>query len=329
MQNRTSQVLLATGELCLKSELQEGMELLDEHSNPQVLKRLEVRNVPAFEVRPLKGEPFLMGFDQKILAQSLKANNYLLLGIADYVKQSPSFKSSFGLFHPVLQFPTQELPLDPYFLGLLLGDGCFRSNPPCLTTPDPEIVETIYTLAEEKKWPLRVVQTPANLSNAYYFKKNKTGSLKTHLMELGLWNLTSKTKFIPHDYLYGSRQDRLALLAGLLDTDGYLQARHYEIVSASFPMADDIAFLARSLGLAVIEKEKIYQGRSYARLFIHGDFSEVPIQVHHKKLSFFKRKRNVQKTAFTVHPAGVQDVFYLDIDSYLTGDLTIRKGDVL
>lgn len=181
---------------------------------------------------------------------------------------------------------------------------------------------------EQKKWNLRVEQTPANLSNAYYFK-NKNQSLKKHLTELGLWNLTSKTKFIPHDYLYASRPDRLALLAGLLDTNGYLQIRHYEIVSASFQMAEDIAFLARSLGLGVVEKEKIYKGKRYARLFIYGDFSQVPLRVQRKKPLFFKKKRNAQKTAFTVHPAGIQDVMYLEVDSYLMGDLTVRKGDVL
>lgn len=126
MKNRTSQVLLATGKLCYKSDLQVGMELLDENSKPQVLKRLEVRKVPAFEVRPLKGESFVMGFDQKILAISFKNEGVLLLDVADYAKQSTSFKSSFALFHPILQFPKKELPLDPYFLGLLLGDGCFK-----------------------------------------------------------------------------------------------------------------------------------------------------------------------------------------------------------
>lgn len=347
MQNRSSQVLLATGKLCLKGDLAEGAELLDDQTRPQVLKHIERRTVPAFEVRPLKGEPFLMGFDQKLFATALKNDSCVLLGIADYAKQPRGFRAAFGLVHATLQFPAKPLPLDPYFLGLLLGDGCFRGIQPCLTTPDPEIVETIYQTAEAHQWPLRVMQTPVNLSNAYYFKRGAPdhgarlgggqaalgghlAPLKRQLQALGLWGHKSDAKFIPPAYLYAARADRLALLAGLLDTDGYLQARHYEIVSASFELADNIAFLARSLAFGVVEKEKIAKDKRYARLFIYGDFSDVPIRVERKKAHSQKHPRNPQKTVFTVHPVGVQDVFYLGgIETYLAGDLTIRKGDAL
>lgn len=352
MPNRSSQVLLATGKLCLKGDLVEGAELLDDQTRPQVLTHIERRAVPAFEVRPLKGEPFVMGFDQKLFATALKNDSCVLLGIADYAKQPRGFRAVFGLVHATLQFPAKPLHLDPYFLGLLLGDGCFRGIQPCLTTPDPEIVETIYQMAETHQWPLRVMQTPVNLSNAYYFKRGTLGErpalggqpaqggrpapgghpapLKRQLQALGLWGHKSDAKFIPPDYLYAARADRLALLAGLLDTDGYLQSRHYEIVSASFELADNIAFLARSLGLGVVEKEKISKDKRYARLFIYGDFSDLPIRVERKKARSPRPLRNPQKTVFTVHPVGVQDVFYLGgIETYLAGDLTIRKGDAL
>lgn len=331
MQNRSSQVLLATGKLCAKSELSEGMKLLNEQSRPQVLKHLEQRTVPAFEVRPMKCEPFIMGYDQKLIATSVHNTGYLLLKVSDFVKQSHRFRASFRLVHTDLQFSRRKaLPIAPYFLGLLLGDGCFRGGQPFLTTPDPEIIYTIYDVAEANHWPLRVDQTPTSLSNDYFFKKSLNGSLKQHLQDLGLWGMKSKDKFIPDTYLYASHQDRWALLAGLLDADGYLQGLSYEIKTASFQLADQMAFLARSLGLGVAEKEYHIKGKRYARLYIHGDFAELPIQINRKKTWGSLRQRNPRKVPFTVHPAGIRDVFYLGgVDTYLTGDLTVRKGDDL
>ncbi|GHS91907.1 hypothetical protein AGMMS49949_03090 [Alphaproteobacteria bacterium] len=329
MKNRTGQVILASGELCLKSDLNPGMQLMNERSQAAVLQGIEVRNVPSFEIRPLKGEPFLLGFDQNILAASLKTEETLLLRATDYNNQASFFKSSFGLMRTPLDFPKTDTPLDPYFLGLLLGDGCFRSSQLCLTTSEPELIELLYETSKRLKWPLRIVQTPGNLSNAYYFKNFTSGaSLKTHLKNLGLWDLKSNAKFIPKTYLYTDRDSRLALLAGLLDTDGSLLIRFYEIVSSSFQMAEDIAFLARSLGFGVVESEKVIKETRYVRLYIYGDYADLPLRVHRKKAWFLKKTRHPEKVTFTVHSVGIQEVVYLFIDSYMTGDFTVRKGDV-
>lgn len=324
MQNRSSQVILATGKLYPQSGLQPGMELLDEHSNPQTIRHIERRRVPAFEVRPFKGEPFYLGFDQKILAPS--EQNRLLCEAAEYAQQASSRNEPFELIRPQLSFPAQALPLEPYFLGLLLGRGCFRGLQPCLTTADPEVAEAVYDVADQRQWPLRVAQ--GGPSNAYFFKKARR-SLKEDLQALGLWERTSSEKFIPEGYLRSSREDRLALLAGLIDSEGCCVSRFYEITTASFRLAEDVAFLARGLGLTVAEKERKLQGRRYARVFLYGGLEEIPLRVHRKRLQHCYQKSPSAQARFTVYPAGLQDVFYIDVESYLTGDLTLRKGDAL
>jgi ATP-dependent DNA helicase RecG len=107
------------------------------------------------------------------------------------------------------------LPLDPYLFGLLLGDGSFRHNLR-FSTMDDEIRDA-------------VIQT---------------------LRGLNLWGVTSHGKFVPDEFKNTSIKNRLALLQGLMDTDGTVSADGFSIsfCSASLRLANDVAWLVRSLG---------------------------------------------------------------------------------
>jgi hypothetical protein len=139
-----------------------------------------------------------------------------------------------------------------------------------------------------------------------------------------LWgNHKSNTKFIPKQYLFADKKSRQALLAGLLDTNGYIAVKYYDFKTSSVQLANDTAFLARSIGLTVFENRHPKTLGCVARLYIRGDFSEIPILIR-RKLSLFL-KRYFEK--FTLKPAGIQEIQYLDVESYLLGDCTIRIGD--
>jgi hypothetical protein len=256
MNSITSQVILATGELCPKFELKPGLMLLGADSQPLTLNGIETRKIPAFEVKPKKSEPFLIGFDQKILATS-KTKEQLLLTAKDYVEYSQNLQQKFSLAKATLDFPETELPLDAYSEGLLLGTN----------------------------------------------KSNK--------------------KFIPKQYVFADKKSRQALLAGLLDTDGYLGMMFYDFKTSSPQLANDVAFLARSLGLTVIENRNPKSRGCAARLYIRGDFSKIPLRIHRK----ISRLSKIYFERFTVKTAGIQEIQYLDIESYLLGDCTVRIGD--
>lgn len=318
MTKMNDQVILATGEVCAFQDLKVGMLLLDEFSQLRRLHAVSCRKVPAYEIRPMKGPSFLLGFDQTLVAR--RGRDPVVLPIEAILRQPKSFQTSLTLAKAELDFPDKPLPLDPYLLGLLLGDGCFRGCQPCLTTPDPEIVDAVFSLAMVRGWPLRVVQSIDNLSNTYVFQNTPTVSLKTILQHLTLWGCTSKEKFIPPEYKTASRENRWKLLAGLLDTDGYKRWKSYEIFTASPRLADDIASLARGLGCevtATLNRQK------YHRLYLMGDFRECPLCVARKQIHSAPPKRNL---SFTVHEAGLRDVFFLGIESFLMSDGTIRRG---
>ncbi|MFF7983747.1 helicase-related protein [Streptomyces sp. NPDC007901] len=142
------------------------------------------------------------------------------------------------------------LPLDPYLLGLLLGDGSFRHNLR-LSTTDDEIRDAVAAaVTPDCRW------VPVKGSSCDYTIQlaQRAGGLRNPviqvLRDLNLWGETSHGKFVPDDFKNTSIKNRLALLQGLLDTDGTVQADGMSVSlrSASRRLADDVAWLVRSLG---------------------------------------------------------------------------------
>ncbi len=127
-----------------------------------------------------------------------------------------------------VDFAPQPVPLDPYALGLLLGDGCLTSTTPGFATKDVELVENPVTGA---------------------------------LRQLGLAGTRSNTRFVPEAYLNNSPDVRLAVLQGLFDSDGGPvtqagRARRVQFGTSSAQLRDDVVYLVRSLGGVVTQRTR-------------------------------------------------------------------------
>ncbi len=142
------------------------------------------------------------------------------------------------------------LPLDPYLFGLLLGDGSFRHNLR-LSTMDAEIREAAALAVAPE---CRLVPVSGSRCDYTVQLAQRTGGKRNPIIQtlrdLGLWGATSHGKFVPAEFKNTSVKNRLALLQGLLDTDGTVQQDGLSIslCSASCRLADDVAWLVRSLG---------------------------------------------------------------------------------
>lgn len=136
-----------------------------------------------------------------------------------------------------------ELPVDPYLLGLLLGDGGFTD--PCVKFHKPEM-----DLCEQVVARLPGSDTGKMVEGGV---RIRGGELRHRLTELGLYGCRSWEKFVPELYLRASPDDRLELLRGLLDTDGSVDkdGTGFEFSSTSDNLADSVVELARSLGAIV------------------------------------------------------------------------------
>lgn len=135
-----------------------------------------------------------------------------------------------------IQLPERNLPIDPYVLGVWLGDGA--TNASRITSMDNEIIRSV-TMAG---YPVSSIATQENnQSSTYYFR----GNLLSQLRSLGVLG----NKHIPEEYLWSSELQRLSLLQGLMDTDGNcLTNGTVEFVNTNQSLTEAVAFLARSLG---------------------------------------------------------------------------------
>lgn len=143
---------------------------------------------------------------------------------------------SVKLVKPV-RFPEKEVLVDPYLLGLYLGDGNYQQNVRVYSA-DSEIIEALEG---------------SGYSGTVFEDRNLKGfrfstEFSSKLDALGLTNLKSYEKFIPHEYLYNSIQVRESLLQGLLDTDGYVEKTTIEYSTTSERLALGVQELVRGLG---------------------------------------------------------------------------------
>lgn len=141
-----------------------------------------------------------------------------------------------------LEYPEADLPIDPYTLGVVIGDGRIRK--------DCGSVELTVHCDELSHYHFQV---PYEFGKIYVDPRSNavTQSIRglgrrLKAMEL---NVRGEQKFIPYEYFQGSIEQRLALLQGLMDTDGTVSEKgRCSFTSSSHQLVDDLACLVRSLG---------------------------------------------------------------------------------
>jgi predicted phage terminase large subunit-like protein len=145
---------------------------------------------------------------------------------------------------PALQYPAADLPMHPYVLGAWLGDG--TSTAPCITH-DPRETEVItaITACGYAVSAVNTHRTTGVLTTSFGGRRGVKGLMRSHLDAAGVF----LNKHIPGAYKLGSIEQRLELLAGLIDTDGHVDKNsRVRIVTGSKVLAEDIAEVVRSLG---------------------------------------------------------------------------------
>ena len=148
----------------------------------------------------------------------------------------------------------QTLPLDPWLLGALLGDGHLDGGSVMFSTADDEMLERVlagagagFELRAAGGYDYRLMQ--AGGAHRKGVQGVTANGIKESLRTLGLWGLKSEEKFVPPDYLLAGRSVRLQLLAGLLDTDGWVEKwGSIRFCSSSERLARDVVELVRSVG---------------------------------------------------------------------------------
>lgn len=272
------------------------------------------------------------------------------LELKDIIKESLIRKSSaknikecrykIPLTQPIeFKKENENLLIDPYIMGCLLGDGCF-SECIALTTADNEIYESLISEVSKHNYSLSKDRYTYIIKNNN--KKEHKNIYKNEIKRLGLYRHTAKDKFIPKVYLFNTIENRLALLQGLLDTDGSIVKDGSSITfsTCSKQLANDVVFLAQSLGGTASIRYRLnrtykYKGEvrpcadSYT-VALKLPSSIIPFRLNRKINRLNTNRLDPQRNIKEIKYIGMQECqcIYIDYDKhlYLTDNLIVTHN---
>ncbi|MCE2936446.1 MAG: Helicase associated domain protein [Cyclobacteriaceae bacterium] len=339
-----TEVLLADGRTAPLHDLKPGDQLMGNDSSPICLTEITPVERDAFELIPKRGHAFVADGEQVIvLAKGLgsrKASfskkrgrmvskhrhipNIVPCHLRDFISRSRSFKRRFFLVKQAVQFKSQPVPFDPYLLGIWLGDGLQRKVG--IANTDREVIDYVYQVAAS--YGLRVyenVKKKSSCSSFIIVRGNVSGHGRHKNPLLNLFKSLGliREKHIPSVFLQNDEGVRLTVLAGLVDTDGYVKNGVLYITQKRERLIHDIKRLADSLGFrtrtsSAVKKIKStgFSGR-YFQLSISGDLNRIPVKIGHKRSRPISDRYDRKMGGFQVKSRGKDKLLQLSFDRNL------------
>ena len=267
------------------------------------------------------------------------------LSLPEHVRKNMYLFKSSGV-----HWDHKDVALDPYILGMWLGDGF--SSGYGFATADRELLdkwiewgaENDASITKGVRYKYNIGSTTNKTQPGINCNKSEAAPLKKLLAKYGL----IKNKHIPMDYLVNDRKTRLAVLAGLVDTDGSVRANGHEIRicqgKRNYRIISDAEFLARSLGFSChvsvgvctysVNGEK--RQKPYKELYITGEkLYEIPTVLPRKKMNQFENPISVKRcssflqSSFTLIKKDVQPYVGWQLEGsgrFLLGDMSISHN---
>lgn len=306
------------------------------------------------------------------------------IAVTDYMKLSDNAKKHLmGYKCEQINWEKKDLPLDPYMMGLYIGDGINDGMSFAINAEmDGEILQYIMDWAEKNgcevvhddkyRFRLRRRGNKQNIQTAIGFGSSASckgciekkcdlcdvprtnedvinvPSNRNALREvIDKYGMLYKNKFLPLDYLVNGREERLQLLAGLIDTDGHVNAvnegKRIQYVTSKQELAASIALLSRSLGFATSVRSISKKGVAFSKdgekkdyddhygINISGNIGEIPTILPRKKCINSTPNKNMLHTGINVREVGEGEYFGWSVDSnkrFLLSDTTcVRNCD--
>lgn len=343
-------ILMYDGSIKMVQDIKVGDLLMGPDSKPRTVLSLCRGIGQMYEIIPIKGKSFIVNEDHilsviqtKLFSKELirnykdgkkrKHNKITNLSVKEYLNKPKYWRSNQKLYRTGIEFQKNELKINPYILGCWLGDG--HSAEPAITTMDKEIkdawIEYINTF---KHFSITEIPTGRAVTyTAKWYKKGTKFNVLNPINKLLLELNVLRNKHIPKEYLINSRENRLELLAGLLDTDGNFSGT-YDFIQKNKLLAEQVCFLARSLGFAAYMKEckKSCQTGAigtYYRISISGHLDQIPCRISRKQAPPRKQKKDVLKTGFSIKKLNIDNYYGFKLDGdnlYLLDDFTVTHN---
>jgi hypothetical protein len=334
--SRDTPIIMYNGNIKMVQDIKIGELVMGDDSTPRKVLGTTTGKSEMYKIKQNKGDDYTVN-EHHILSLKVVATNtvgrciniqgkkcfrgdIIDIKIQDYLKLSKTTREAkLKGYKKSITFPEKKVPFDPYLLGLWLGDGSS-----VITNQDSTIIK--YLIEKLPDYNCYLGLFPVKKDSNYFLK---------HLKELNLLN----NKHIPHNYLCNSRENRLKLLAGLLDTDG--KCNNFEICQKNNTLAKDIEFLSRSLGFTCnMKKSKrscptkngTFTG-IYNRMHISGKgIDEIPCLIPRKKAKEYSHNKDSLVTGIKIENIGIGDYYGFELNGnhrFLLGDTTVSHNSHL
>lgn len=327
-------ILMHDGEVKNVEDVEEGDLLMGDDSSPRKVLSLARGTDNLYRITPIKGESFVCNESHVLSLKDTVTNKIVNIPLNEYLEKNKTFKHRKKLWRTGVEFKERGLKIDPYFMGLWIGDG-HSNGSVCITTMDEAVVDEIKYTAD--KYSLNVMVSEdkrGNKAKDYFITDASTYGQNSLQADFRHYNLIGTERYrivksIPKDYLINSRENRLKLLAGLIDSDGFNSNGCAEIATVNYNISRQILFLCRSLGFAAYSKVKVVKDKDYYRIVISGDLSVIPTRVPRRRFEPRLQKKNVLHTGFSIESIGQGEYYGFELGDnhlYLLGDFTVTHN---
>ncbi len=340
-----SEVLMFDGSFKKVEDVIVGDILMGPDSKPRKVLRLIQGQDDMYEINTNWGYSATFNKAHTLALQNLVTKKHVEITIEEYLKSSKAFKRTHAWQQPEngIEFQNYETKLEipPYILGILIGSDSLNSS--CITVSTAtevkneweNFIESNGSILREYRNKFSHRHYKTSISTERKIKSvNKLNKISSSLLLNELFNKESDNKFIPFNYKTSRYNDRLNLLAGLIDTNGHLikNNSNYEIHTKSKQLAKDIAFIARSVGLSAFETKKYNEicNEFYSILTLGGPIEKIPVRIAKNKV--YKIKKSNKRhwvTKFSVCPKGKNEYYGFTVDKdnlYLSSDLAVIRN---
>ena len=345
-------ILMFDGSIKTADSIVPGDKLMGPDSKPRNVVSVSRGVGPMYMITPTWGESFTCNGDHVLNLRNsfeegpmYRFGDTINISLDEYLGKSKNFKHHMKLWRTGVEFDHRDVIWSPYFIGLWIGDGN-KTGSICITNPDSEILDFIKAYANEigytwkihdnqRSEPAEYICVQTYDDRGHPKKAKQMSTLRYYILNNCI---IDGEKRIPREYMINDRETRLQILAGIVDTDGYLHnSSCYEVITKYDGLSNDIMFLARSLGFEARHSLKTAGIKStgfegiYHKIIISGEVCEIPCKVARKKCSYVHKKRVPLVSGFRVDPIGDEEYygFLLDGDGlYLLGDFVVTHNSL-
>lgn len=298
-----------------------GDKVLGLDGNPKMVKSLHEGTADMYRIDQSKGQSYVVNGNHELSLYSIettgkrfKKQGIYNLSVIEYLQLSKTDRASLRGYKSIAYFPSVNLPIPPYLLGVWLGDGCHENARLTINKDDTELIH--YLMSEFPFMVMHNYKPGAYTINLSTELKTKFKRENKFLNLLRLQKLHGN-KHIPDLYKRSSLSQRLELLAGLLDTDGYVNNACYEILLENHRLFKDAKDIAESCGFSCHTSIKEVNGKDYYRMTISGNVTRIPLKLSRKYAKLKKLTGRISRvySKLTITPIGKAEYFGFELDT--------------